>query len=76
MYCYPSRGLEISDLSCPLQLVVAATLSLISSLFIRAHHLSNMAEAAILGVDRENQQERELDTADSTQAVELRERQS
>jgi hypothetical protein len=76
MYCHPSRGLDISDLSCPLQFVVAAALSLISSLFIRAHHLSDKAKAAILGVDRAKQQERELDTADSTQAVELRERQS
>jgi len=76
MCCRRSRGPDISDLTINLQFVIAATLSLISSLLIRAYHLSDEAKAAVLGVDRAKQQERELDTAHSTQAVELRKRHS
>ncbi|KAF2183578.1 MFS general substrate transporter [Zopfia rhizophila CBS 207.26] len=53
--------------------VVAAGLSLVSNLFIRAHHLSGKSKAAVLGVDRAKQDERQPNNLHPTHSIELSE---
>lgn len=73
MVCFdffsPSPSFTYSRRS--LQFVVAAGLSLVSNLFIRAYHLSVDSKAAVLGVDRAKQGERQPNNLHPTHFIEL-----